>query len=112
MFFKNCVIEGKVNLNEEKDKYKDYKFTKWMTKNVGLQGIPPSAFYSDPNKNLGENFVRYCFIKVKIHFLDFFKICRVMEYFNCRRMKICKKQLIFSGNGNHRLLKKKLFSKL
>lgn len=57
------ALEGKVKLNEEKDKYKDYRFTKWMTKNVGLQGIPPSAFYSDPHKNLGENFVRYCFIK-------------------------------------------------
>lgn len=34
-----------------------------MTKNVGIQGIPPSAFYSTPNKKLAENFVRYCFIK-------------------------------------------------
>jgi len=35
-----------------------------MTKNVGLQGIPPTAFYSEKHKHLGENFVRYCFIKV------------------------------------------------
>uniref|UniRef100_A0A1B6C996 Aminotransferase class I/classII large domain-containing protein n=2 Tax=Clastoptera arizonana TaxID=38151 RepID=A0A1B6C996_9HEMI len=56
-------LESKVNLNAETDKYKDYKFTKWMTKNVKLQGIPPSAFYSEPNKSLGETFVRYCFIK-------------------------------------------------
>lgn len=55
--------ESKVDLNSEKDKYKDYKFTKWMTKNVGLQGIPPTAFYSEPNKHLAENFVRYCFFK-------------------------------------------------
>lgn len=56
-------LESKVNLNSEKDKYKDYRFTKWMTKNVGLQGIPPTAFYSEEHKPLGENFVRYCFIK-------------------------------------------------
>lgn len=35
-----------------------------MTKNVKLQGIPPSVFYSEPNKHIGEDFVRYCFIKV------------------------------------------------
>ncbi|KAJ8936809.1 hypothetical protein NQ314_012163 [Rhamnusium bicolor] len=56
-------LESKVDLNSEKDKYKDYRFTKWMTKNIGLQGIPPTAFYSKPNKSLAENLVRYCFIK-------------------------------------------------
>jgi kynurenine--oxoglutarate transaminase/cysteine-S-conjugate beta-lyase/glutamine--phenylpyruvate transaminase len=58
------ALEKKVKLEEETDTYKDYKFTKWMTKNVGLQGIPPSAFYSKEHKQLGEDFVRYCFIKV------------------------------------------------
>lgn len=56
-------LKDKVDLSQEKYKYRDYKFTKYMTKNVGLQGIPPSAFYSEPNKHLGEDFVRYCFIK-------------------------------------------------
>lgn len=61
----NFITESEVRLSEETDQYKDYRFTKWMTKNVGLQGIPPSAFYGPDNKHLGENFVRYCFIKVK-----------------------------------------------
>ncbi|XP_068152184.1 LOW QUALITY PROTEIN: kynurenine aminotransferase [Drosophila tropicalis] len=56
-------LAKKIDLSSEQDKHKDYKFTKWMTKNMGLQGIPPSAFYSEPNKTLGEDFVRYCFIK-------------------------------------------------
>ncbi|XP_044262023.1 kynurenine aminotransferase [Tribolium madens] len=56
-------LESKVDLATEGDKYKDYRFTKWMTKHVGLQGIPPTAFYSEPHKNLAENFVRYCFFK-------------------------------------------------
>ncbi|XP_054273639.1 kynurenine aminotransferase [Macrosteles quadrilineatus] len=57
------ALGKKVDLSSESDKWKDYKFTKWMSKNVKLQGIPPSAFYSEPHKPLGENFVRYCFIK-------------------------------------------------
>ncbi|KAL1450893.1 hypothetical protein WDU94_003204 [Cyamophila willieti] len=52
-----------LKLDSESDKYQDFKFAKWMTKNVKLQGIPPSAFYSDENKNLGENLIRYCFFK-------------------------------------------------
>lgn len=56
-------LEHKVDLNSESDKYRDYRFTKWMTKNVGVQGIPNSTFYSKGNKSLGENFVRYCFFK-------------------------------------------------
>lgn len=50
-------------MNAESDPWKDYRFTKWMTKNMGLQGIPTSAFYSEPHKCLGEAYVRYCFIK-------------------------------------------------
>ncbi|KAL0276227.1 UNVERIFIED_CONTAM: hypothetical protein PYX00_003836 [Menopon gallinae] len=53
----------KIDLSEEKDKEKDYKFTKWMAKKVGVLAIPPSAFYSDEHKHLGENYARFCFIK-------------------------------------------------
>lgn len=58
------ALENIVPLENEPDQYKDYKFTKWMIKNVGVQGIPPSAFYSLNHKKLGEEYVRYCFIKV------------------------------------------------
>nr|XP_019546821.2 kynurenine--oxoglutarate transaminase 3-like [Aedes albopictus] len=57
------ALDSKVDLTRETDTRKDYRFTKWMTKSVGLQGIPPSAFYSEPNKHLGEDYVRYCFFK-------------------------------------------------
>lgn len=50
-------------MNSEPDAEKDSRFTKWMIKNVGLLGIPPSVFFSDGNKKLMENFVRYCFFK-------------------------------------------------
>jgi kynurenine--oxoglutarate transaminase/cysteine-S-conjugate beta-lyase/glutamine--phenylpyruvate transaminase len=52
-----------VDLNSEKNEYKDVRFVKWMTKHVGLQGIPSSVFCSKSNKILGERFVRYCFCK-------------------------------------------------
>lgn len=61
------ILESRVDLESETDKYRDYRFTKWMTKNVGLQGIPTSAFYSEPHKHLAENYVRYCFIKVSFN---------------------------------------------
>ncbi|KAL1138796.1 hypothetical protein AAG570_008858 [Ranatra chinensis] len=56
-------LAGKVKLEQETDKYMDYRFAKWMTKNIKLQGIPPSAFYCTEHKNLAENYIRYCFIK-------------------------------------------------
>ncbi|XP_058129933.1 kynurenine aminotransferase [Anopheles ziemanni] len=56
-------LAGQVDLSGETDPRRDYRFTKWMTKNVGLQGIPPSAFYAEEHMSLGEDFVRYCFFK-------------------------------------------------
>lgn len=56
-------VAGAVDLSGEVDERRDYRFTKWMTKRMGLQGIPPSAFYSEPNKHLAEDYVRYCFFK-------------------------------------------------
>ena len=53
--------KGYVN---EPDTLRDYKFTKWMTKNLKLQAIPLSAFYSAQHKGLAENYIRFCFIKV------------------------------------------------
>lgn len=60
----NYYLEDKVNLSSESDKYKDFRFVKWMSKNVKLQGIPFSAFYNEENKNMAENFLRFCFFKV------------------------------------------------
>merc|ERR1711913_173077 len=42
---------------------RDYRFVKWLTKNRKLQGIPPSAFFSQSHKHIGENYIRFCFIK-------------------------------------------------
>lgn len=41
------------------------RFVKWLSKNRKLQGIPPSAFFSQPHKYIGEDYIRFCFIKVR-----------------------------------------------
>lgn len=74
-----------MDLNSESDPYKDYRFTKWMTKNVGLQGIPPTCFYSKDNKTLAENFVRYCFIKVIINLFTKWFIMIVNVFLNSQK---------------------------
>lgn len=56
-------LANKIDLSGEKDKYKDYQFTKKFAKESGVLAIPPSAFYSEEHKILGENFARFCFIK-------------------------------------------------
>lgn len=58
-----CLTESRADMNSESDPQKDYRFTKWMTKNVGVQGIPTSAFFNAKNKSLMENTVRLCYFK-------------------------------------------------
>lgn len=52
-----------MDLSSENDAQKDYRFVKWLSKTRGLQGIPPSAFFSADHKSIGENYIRFCFIK-------------------------------------------------
>lgn len=56
-------LESRIDLSSELDEYKDMKFTKWLIKNVGLGGIPPTAFYNDKNKKIIENYFRICYVK-------------------------------------------------
>lgn len=58
------IAEDKVDLSSENDPEPDMRFAKWLSKNRKLQGIPPSAFFSQPHKHIGENYIRFCFIKV------------------------------------------------
>lgn len=49
-------VEGRVNTN-------DFKFARWLSSEKKLQGIPVGAFYSQENKYLANNLIRFCFIK-------------------------------------------------
>lgn len=56
-------FKGKVDISSESDPEADFRFAKWLSKNRKLQGIPPTAFFSGPHKSIGENYIRFCFIK-------------------------------------------------
>ena len=57
-------FRGKIDISSESDQEADFRFAKWLSKNRKLQGIPPTAFFSGPHKSIGENYIRFCFIKV------------------------------------------------
>lgn len=57
------MAENRIDFTYENDQQKDYRFSKWMVKNLGIQGIPPTIFYSAHHKVLGENYIRFCFLK-------------------------------------------------
>merc|ERR1712107_448356 len=56
-------LTDRIDLSSESDAQRDYRFVKWLTKNRGLQGIPPSAFFCQDHKSIGEDYIRFCFIK-------------------------------------------------
>lgn len=41
----------------------DFKFARWLVKTKKMAAIPPTAFYSSDHACLGENYIRFCFIK-------------------------------------------------
>ncbi|XP_046443032.1 kynurenine aminotransferase-like [Daphnia pulex] len=57
------ALESHADLSEKKYPEKDYCFVEWLTRVKKLAGIPPTAFYSAENKKIGENYIRFCFIK-------------------------------------------------
>lgn len=42
---------------------RDYAICRWLTTEIGVTAIPPSAFYQPENKHLAENMIRICFCK-------------------------------------------------
>ena len=56
----------------ENDEPRDSRFVKWLTAEKKLATIPVSAFYSKDHKHLAENYIRFCFSKVRIFFGNFF----------------------------------------
>lgn len=63
------ALNDRCDLSSLKDEQKDFRFTKWLSQHVGIQGIPPSAFYCKEHKHLGEDYIRWCFIKVGLKIL-------------------------------------------
>lgn len=42
---------------------RDYAICRWLTTEIGVTAIPPSAFYQPENKHLAGSMVRVCFCK-------------------------------------------------
>ncbi|XP_060856140.1 kynurenine aminotransferase-like isoform X2 [Metopolophium dirhodum] len=57
------IFENKIDLSLETDEYMDLRFTKWLSKNVKLQSIPFTIFFSERNKLLAQDYMRLCFFK-------------------------------------------------
>ncbi|XP_071947856.1 kynurenine--oxoglutarate transaminase 3-like isoform X2 [Antedon mediterranea] len=57
------VSKINVDFDDGTSDTRDYKFVRWLTKNVGVATIPPSAFFSDDHKYIGEKYIRICIIK-------------------------------------------------
>lgn len=43
---------------------RDYKFAVWLTENIKVVTIPPSVFFSEEHAHIGEDYLRFCYIKV------------------------------------------------
>ena len=41
----------------------DVKFCRWLTSEIGVAAIPPTAFYSDAHKDIGRAWARFAFCK-------------------------------------------------
>lgn len=57
------VPEGILPPGKEMAKERDYQFCRWLTCQVGVAAIPPSAFYSEQNKHLAQHLARFTFCK-------------------------------------------------
>eukprot|EP01132_Coremiostelium_polycephalum_P004126 gene4126-5162_t len=42
---------------------RDWNVCRWLTTEIGIAAIPPSAFYSDEHNTLAQNYARFCFCK-------------------------------------------------
>jgi aspartate/methionine/tyrosine aminotransferase len=45
------------------DHVASHKFCRWLTKEIGVCAVPPSAFYSPEHRHMAGDFARFCFCK-------------------------------------------------
>merc|ERR1711890_183180 len=56
-------LADRLDLSQEDDPQADYRFAKYLSKSRGVQGIPPSPFFSTEHKYIAHNYIRFRFIK-------------------------------------------------
>ena len=57
-------IIAQVEIGEDPSEAIDVRVVKWLCKTRKLQGIPSSIFFSNAHRFQGNNYIRFCFIKV------------------------------------------------
>ncbi len=55
------VLKGQQEKAQQETR--DYHFCRWLTKEIGVGAIPPSAFYCNEHAHLAERFARFAFCK-------------------------------------------------
>lgn len=63
---------------------RDWALSRWLTEDVGVTAIPPSAFYSTPNVPLAKNMLRFAFCKDDDTILEAQR--RFDAYFGAKRL--------------------------
>lgn len=59
--FESILWEESSDPNEKEPN--DYSICRWLTKEIGVTAIPPSAFYEPSNRHLASTWIRICFCK-------------------------------------------------
>ena len=59
---------------------RDWAMSRWMTKEVGVTAIPPSAFYEKDHCYLGKDLLRFAFCKNDLTLLE--AESRFQKYFS------------------------------
>ena len=61
-FPKECMEEKTVAMPTD-PMPRDWALSRWMTREVGVTAIPPSAFYDTKNVGLAKNLLRFAYCK-------------------------------------------------
>lgn len=54
---------GHLPIQAQGDEPRDFAVCRWLTRDIGVAAIPPSAFFSPAHKGLVANLARFCFCK-------------------------------------------------
>lgn len=69
--FTGSIPDEKIKDDQSsKSSSRDYQFCKWLTKEIGVTAIPPSAFYSNENNHMAKNYARFAFCKKDVTLIE------------------------------------------
>jgi len=63
LFMGKGLAEPGIGGDGPKEETRDYQFCRWLTREIGVGAIPPSAFFSKENAHIAEKYARFAFCK-------------------------------------------------